>query len=55
MLPEAPPLEIQNAIKIFKRIPCVIQLKGTKRFVEGDPLITFLACMRAGKKIPSQI
>ena len=48
VLAEPPTLEIQNAIKVFKRIPCVIELQGTKRFVEGDPLIKFLECMRKG-------
>ena len=52
---EPPALEIQNAIKVFKRIPCVIELQGTKRFVPGDPIIKFLECMRQGKKIPTPI
>ena len=52
---EPPSVEIQNAIKVFKRIPCVIELQGTKRFVEGDPLIKLLECMRRGEAIPKLI
>ena len=55
VLAEPPTLEIQNAIKVFKRIPNVIELQGTKRFVEGDPLIKFLECMRKGVRIPASI
>ena len=55
VLAEPPTLEIQNAIKVFKRIPCVIELQGTKRFVEGDPLIQLLACMRRGAKFPHPV
>ena len=33
----------------------MIELTGTKRFVAGDPLITFLACMRNGRAIPAAI
>ena len=52
---EPPDLEIQNAIKLFSRIPCVIELQGTKRFVPGDPLIQLLQCMRRGTRIPDFI
>ena len=55
VLEEPPDLEIQNAIKVFKRIPCIIELQGTKRFVVGDPLINLLDCMRKGVKIPAPI
>ena len=55
VLTSPPTLEIQNAIKVFKRIPNVIELQGTKRFVEGDPLIKFLECMRKGVTIPASI
>ncbi len=49
---DGPPcLEIQHASTVFKRIPSTIELRGAKRFVEGDPLITFLGCMRKGRKI----
>ena len=48
-------MEIQNAIKVFKRIPDVIELRGTKRFVPGDPLVKFLECMRAGKKFSKPV
>jgi len=51
VLSEPPTLEVQSAIKIFKRISTVIELKETKRFVEGDPLIQFLDSMRKGVKI----
>ena len=47
--------EVDHAIKIFGRIPHVFKLAGTKRFVPGDPLIEFLACMREGRPIPSPV
>ena len=50
-----PILEIQSAIRVFKRASCVIELHGTKRFVVGDPLIKLLACMRRGEAIPPLI
>ena len=46
---EPPDLETQSAIAIFGRIPSVIELRGTKRFVAKDPIITMLECMRLGK------
>ena len=52
---EPPDLEIQNAIRVFGRIPCVIELQGTKRFVPGDPLIKLLDCMRRGTRIPNPV
>ena len=55
VLAEPPTLEIQNAIRVFKEIECVIELQGTKRFVQGDPLIKFLACMRSGSRIPTPV
>ena len=53
--PEPPTLEIQHALRVFKAIPRVFELRGTKRFVVGDPLIDFLTCMRAGRHIPDGI
>ena len=50
-----PDLEIQNAIRVFGRIPCVIELQGTKRFVPGDPLIELLDCMRRGARMPTPV
>ena len=41
-------LEVNHACKLFTRIEHVFELKGTKRFVAGDPLIDFLSCMRTG-------
>ena len=55
VLSEPPSLEIQNALRVFKRITCVIELQGTKRFVKGDPLVEFLNCMRQGKPIPDPV
>ena len=55
VLKEPPTLEIQNAIKVLKRIPNVIELQGTKRFVQGDPLVKFLECMRKGVQFPASI
>ena len=52
---EPPTVEIQHAIKVFSQIPCVFELKGTKRFEPGDPLITFLGCMREGKPFPPEV
>lgn len=46
---EAPDVEIQQAIKAFGRTQDVFELRGTKRFVPGDPLIAFLQCMRRGE------
>ena len=45
-------MEIQHAIRLFKSIPGVFELRGTKRFETGDPLIEFLACMRVGRRFP---
>jgi hypothetical protein len=44
---EPPTCEVQHACKLFQRIPDVFELRGTKRFVSGDPLLEFLTCMRA--------
>ena len=44
---EPPTVEIQHACSLFQRIPHVFELRGTKRFVEGDPLADFLTRMRA--------
>ena len=43
---ETPSIEVQNGCKLFKAIPHVFELHGTKRFVKGDPLAEFLTCMR---------
>ena len=48
-------MEIQHAIKVFKQISNVIDLQSAKRFVDGDPLIELLMCMRQGKKFPPAI
>ena len=55
MFKEPPDVEIQSAIRIFGRIPSVIELRGTKRFVPGDPLITMLECMRRGERMPAPV
>ena len=52
---EAPTLEVQHAIEVFKAIPNVFELKGTKRFKAGDPLIEFLGCMRVGRAFPHHV
>ncbi|CAK0887182.1 unnamed protein product [Prorocentrum cordatum] len=52
---EPPTVEIQHAIRVFSQIPCVFELKGTKRFEPGDPLIAFLGCMREGKRFPPEV
>ena len=50
--PEPPSVEVQHAIKVFGSIQHVFELRGTKRFKAGDPLVDFLECMRHGKRFP---
>ena len=52
---ETPSLEIQRAISLFARIPHVFELRGTKRFKAGDPLVAFLECMRTGRSFPRAV
>ena len=52
---EPPTLEVQHAIQLFKSIPHVFELRGTKRFKPGNPLIELLACMRTGRRIPASV
>ena len=52
---EPPTLEIQNAIRVFRSVPHVFELRGTKRFKPGDPLIDLLGCMREGRKFPKNV
>ena len=52
VLEKPPSVEAQHAINVFKRMGNIIELKETRRFVVGDPLIKFLDCMRKGLKIP---
>ena len=54
-LEKPPSVEAQHAMRVFKAIPHVFELRGTKRFKPGDPLIDFLACMRAGRRFPKKI
>ena len=51
---ETPSLEVQYGCKLFKAIPHVFELQGTKRFVPGDPLGEFLTCMRRRKETGSR-
>ena len=53
--PEPPSVEAQHAIKVFGAIPHIFELRGTKRFKPGDPLIDLLGCMRAGQRISQRI
>ena len=55
VLEKPPSVEAQHAINVFKRIQTIIELKETRRFVVGDPLIKFLDCMRKGVKIPAGV
>ena len=55
MLQEPSTLEIQNARKVLKIIPCVTGILGTKRFVRGNPLTEFLHCMRKGAPVPEPV
>ena len=48
-------LEVQHACQVFRAIPSVFNFQGTKRFVAGDPLVAFLGCMRAGRRIPPEV
>ena len=48
-------LEVGHACALFKSIEHVFELKGTKRFVPGDPIIEFLSCMRAGQQFRDEI
>ena len=50
-----PAVEVQHAIQVFGRIPHVIELKGTKRFKPGDPLIELLACMWYARRVPGTV
>ena len=52
---EPPTVEVQHAIRVFGSVPHVIELKGTKRFKPGDPLIELLACMRYARRIPNKV
>ncbi len=52
---EPPTVDIQHAIKVFSKIPNVFELKGTKRFEPGNPLITLMGCMREGKPFPPEV
>ena len=54
-LQEPPSPEVQHALRVFKSIPWVFELRGTKRFETGGPLIEFLACMRAGRRFPEKV
>ena len=54
-LAEPPTLEIQHAIRLFNKMPDVFELRGTKRFVVGDPIIEFLDCMRTGRAFPDHV
>ena len=47
-LDKPPSVEAQRAMRVVEAAPHVFELKGTKRFKPGDPLIDFLGCMRAG-------
>ena len=48
-------VEVQHACRLFTSIRTVFELRGTKRFVPGDPLVDFLACMRSGAAFPDDI
>lgn len=50
-----PDVEIQHAQKIFRDIQFVFELLGTKRFVQDDPIVEFLQCMREGSRIPADV
>ena len=52
---ETPSVEAQHAMHLFKTIPHIFELRGTKRFKPGDPLIDFLDCMRQGKRIQPRV
>lgn len=47
--------EIQHAQELFCNVPDVFELRGTMRFVRGDPIIAFLQCMRTGGTFPAEV
>ena len=47
--------EVQHAQKLFCSVPDVFELRGTMRFVSGDPIIDFLQCMRRGGTFPPEV
>ncbi|CAE7258426.1 unnamed protein product [Symbiodinium sp. CCMP2592] len=48
-------VEIQNAQLVFQAVPDVFELRGTKRFRPGDPLIEILQCMRTGRRFSEEL
>ena len=52
---QTPSVEAQHAMALFKSIPHAFELRGTKRFKAGDPLIDFLSCMRQGRRFQKRI
>ena len=56
---ETPSLEVQYGCKLFKAVPHVFELQGTKRFAKGTPMADFLMCMRrrdvTGPRFPPHI
>ena len=49
------PLEVAHAQKVFGRAHDVFELRGTMRFVPGDPLVELLQRMRAGLPFPEEV
>ena len=49
------PLEVARAQKLFGRAHDVFELRGTMRFVPGDPLVELLQRMRAGLPFPEEV
>ena len=52
---QTPSVEAQHAMALFKSIPHVFELRGTKRFKHGDPLIDFLDYMRQGRRFQKHV
>ncbi|CAE7805372.1 unnamed protein product [Symbiodinium sp. CCMP2592] len=48
-------VEIQNAQAVFQAVPDVFELRGTKRFRPGDPLIEILQRMRTGQPFSDEL
>ena len=49
------PGAFQHAQQELANIQDVFELRGTKRFKDGDPLIELLQCMRAGSPLSERL
>ena len=47
--------EVQHAQQLFANVQDVFELRGTKRFLDGDALIDLLQCMRRGQALSEKL